>query len=349
MQEYSAPVQPRQRLLYDGPVIPVLLLCAALSVAPDPVAEPDFEAAREAASELPRLHTLLVSHRGRLMFEYYARGHRATRQANIKSASKSVISTLVGIAIERKLIPGLQTPIVRWFPELRRDPDTRKQAITIEDLLTMRSGLESTSGGSYGPWVTSRNWVRYALDRPLVSAPGTSMEYSTGTSHILSAILTKASGKSTHQFATELLARPLGISLARWTRDPQGIYFGGNEMSLTPREMIAYGELYLNRGRAGGGQVVSARWIDTSCVPRTRSRWDPDREYGYGWWIQDFGGHRACFAWGFGGQYVMVFPSLELVVAVTSSTDVSDERRGYRRQLFDLLETHVLPAVDAPR
>lgn len=331
-------------------MIPVLLLCAALSVATNPAAaEPDFEAAREAASELPRLHTLLVSHRGRLLFEYYARGHRAMRQANIKSASKSVISTLVGIAIERKLIPGLETPIVRWFPELRRDPDRRKQAITIEDLLTMRSGLESTSGASYGPWVTSRNWVRYALDRPLVSDPGTSMEYSTGTSHILSAILTKASGRSTHQFATEVLARPLGISLARWTRDPQGIYFGGNEMSMTPGQMIAYGELYLNRGRAGGRQVVSARWIDTACVPRTRSRWDPDREYGYGWWIQDFGGHRACFAWGFGGQYIMVFPSLELVVAVTSSTDVSDERRGYRRQLFDLLETHVLPAVDAPR
>jgi CubicO group peptidase (beta-lactamase class C family) len=181
----------------------------------------------------------------------------------------------------------------------------------------------------------------------MVSDPGTTMEYSTGTSHILSAILTKATKRSTHQFATDVLARPLGISLARWTRDPQGIYFGGNEMSMTPKQMIEYGELYLNRGRAGARQVVSASWVDTSCVPRTRSRFDRDRQYGYGWWIQDFNGHRACFAWGFGGQYIMVFRELDLVVVATSSTTVSDERRGYRRQLFDLLETHILPPLAA--
>jgi CubicO group peptidase (beta-lactamase class C family) len=324
-------------------VVSMLCACAVLGGVLHGAPAQDFAKARAAAAELPRLHGLVVSHRGDVVFEYYARGYSATRQANIKSASKSIISTLVGIAIERKLIPGLDTPIVRWFPELTKDPDPRKQAITIENLLTMRSGLESTSGGEYGPWVGSRNWVRYALDRPMVSDPGTTMEYSTGTSHILSAILTKAAKKSTHEFATEVLARPLGMSLARWTRDPQGIYFGGNEMSMSPRQMIAFGELYLNRGRVGERQVVSAGWVETSCVPRTRSRFDRDREYGYGWWIQDFGGDRACFAWGFGGQYIMVFPDLDLVVAITSSTTVSDERRGYRRQLFDLLENHVLP------
>jgi CubicO group peptidase (beta-lactamase class C family) len=195
--------------------------------------------------------------------------------------------------------------------------------------------------------VTSRNWVRYALDRPMVSEPGTSMEYSTGTSHILSAILTKASKKSTRDFANEVLAKPLGFSLAPWPRDPQGIYFGGNEMLMTPRQMIAFGELWLNRGRARGAQVVPAAWVETSCVPRTRSRWDPDREYGYGWWSQEFEGHRACFAWGFGGQYIFVFRDLELVVAVTSSTAASDERSGYRRRLFDLMEDHILPAVSS--
>jgi CubicO group peptidase (beta-lactamase class C family) len=195
--------------------------------------------------------------------------------------------------------------------------------------------------------VTSRNWVRHALDRPMVSDPGTSMEYSTGTSHILSAILTKAARKSTHQLAAEVLAKPLGIALARWPRDPQGIYFGGNEMLMTPRQMATFGELYLNRGRAQGRQIVPSEWVEASCVPRTRSRWDRDREYGYGWWIQEFGGHRACFAWGFGGQYIFVFRDLDLVVAVTSATTVSEERRGYRRQLFGLLETHILPSVQS--
>ena len=177
----------------------------------------------------------------------------------------------------------------------------------------------------------------------MVSDPGTSMEYSTGSSHLLSAVLTRASGTSTHQFATEVLARPLGFTLARWPRDPQGIYFGGNEMLMTPRQMIAVGELWLNGGRANGAQVVPASWVETSCQPRTRSRWDPDREYGYGWWSQTIGGHRACFAWGFGGQYILVFRDADLVVAVTSATSVGDERHGYRRQLFALLETHVLP------
>ena len=305
----------------------------------------DFSSARTAAAALPQLHSLVVTHRGETAFEYYAKGYSATRQANIKSASKSIIATLVGIAIEKKLIRSVDEPIVRWFPELRKDPDQRKATITIENLLTMRSGLQSTSGEDYGPWVRSRNWVRYALARPMVSDPGTSMEYSTGTSHILSAILTRATRKSTYQFANEVLGKPLGFQFATWTRDPQGIYFGGNEMSMTPRQMTAIGEMWRNEGQARGQQVVPAAWVERSCRPVTRSRWDPDREYGYGWWVQDFGGHRACFAWGFGGQYIFVFDRLDLVVVVTSATDVSDERRGYRRELFDLLERHVLPRI----
>ena len=318
-------------------------LCVAALGAFHDASGQDFASARAAAAGLPRMHSLLVSQGGRLALEYYAPGHREARLANIKSASKSVISALVGIAIARGLLPGVDEPIVRWFPELRKDADPRKRSITIEDLLTMRSGLASTSGAQYGRWVTSRNWVQSALSRPMVSDPGTSMEYSTGTSHVLSALITKVSGRSTHDFASEVLARPLGITLARWPRDPQGIYFGGNDMLMTPRQMIAFGELYLNRGAAGGRQIVPAAWVETSCTPRTRSRWDPDREYGYGWWIQAFGGHRACFAWGFGGQYIMVFADLDLVVAVTSSTAAGDERRGYRRELIALLETHILP------
>ena len=302
----------------------------------------DFDAARKAAASQTQLHSLLVSHRGELILEHYNRGYSATRHANIKSAAKSIISTLVGIAVEQEHIPGLDAPIVRWFPELRKDADPRKAAITIEDLLTMRSGLASTSGGNYGPWVNSRNWVRYALNRPMVSDPGTSMEYSTGTSHILSAILTRATTRTTRQYASEVLGKPLGFAFANWTRDPQGIYFGGNEMAMTARQMVSYGELYLNRGRVGTRQVVPADWVDRSCVPVTRSSYDLTREYGMGWWVQDIGGHRACFAWGYGGQYIMVFRELDLVVVITSNPNISDERRGYRRALFELLRGHVL-------
>jgi CubicO group peptidase (beta-lactamase class C family) len=300
---------------------------------------------RAAASQLPQLRSLLVSRRGELIAEHYASGVRASQPANIKSASKSIIAALVGIAIERGLIKSVHEPIASYFPELRRDADRRKQAITIEDLLTMRSGLESTSGRNYGAWVQSRDWVRAALARPMVDDPGGAMQYSTGTSHLLSAILTRVAGTSTWQFAQQALAKPLGFTLARWPQDPQGIYFGGNEMLLTPKQMVAIGELYLHRGAVGGRQVVAASWVDTSCVPRTVSAYDSDRQYGYGWWIQDFTGETACFAWGYGGQYIFVFRDLDLVVTATSSAAVSEERHGHRRSLFELIEQHVLRPV----
>ena len=194
------------------------------------------------AAQLPQLRSMLVSHRGQIVSEYYAKGVRPTSLANIKSASKSLISTLVGVAIDRGLIKGLREPIVSWYPELRQDKDPRKQRITIEDLLTMRSGLESTSGRNYGRWVQSPNWVRFALTRPMVANPGEGMQYSTGSSHLLSDILTKVTKVSTWQFANDALARPLGFTLARWPTDGQGIYFGGNDMLLTPMQMVSFGE-----------------------------------------------------------------------------------------------------------
>jgi CubicO group peptidase (beta-lactamase class C family) len=309
-------------------------------------ARPSLDDIRGAAAKLPRLHSLLVSWRGMIALEYYAKAIRPTRPANVKSVSKSIISSLVGIAIDRKLIAGVQTPIATYFPELRQDSDQRKRAITIEDLLTMRSGLESTSFGNYGAWVKSRNWVHYALTRPMVSNPGTEVEYSTGSTHLLSAILTMVSKSSTYQFAQDAFARPLGMTLAPWPRDPQGIYFGGNEMVMTPRQMVTIGELYLRRGMAGGRQIVPAAWVDTSCLPRGQSRFNPDQRYGYGWWIRPFAGHDSCFAWGFGGQYIFVFRDLDLVVVTTSTPDVGDERRDHRRGIFDVLERLVIPHVE---
>ena len=314
----------------------------ARSAAPDPIR---FDEAVAAAREMPRLHSLLVSQRGTLVLEQYFNGARAARAANVKSVSKSIISALVGIAIDRGLIKSVREPIAQYFPGmLAGEANAVKRRITIEDLLTMRSGLESTSGRNYGAWVRSPNWVRFVLNRPLEAAPGETIEYSTGNTHLLSAILTRATRVSTWQFAQDALAQPLGITLPRWTRDPQGIYFGGNEMLMTPRDMIAFGELYLNRGRIKGRQIVPEDWIETSLVPRGRSYWS-DQQYGYGWWIRELGGRRTYFAWGFGGQYIFVIPELDLVVTTTSSTAVGEERRSHRRGVMDLLEDHLLPAI----
>jgi CubicO group peptidase (beta-lactamase class C family) len=331
----------------------LLVACLFVCAAEAAQSAPDLTTAGQAAAKLPRLRSLLVSWRGTVVLERYYNGVTGDRLANIKSASKSIISTLVGIALERKLIPDIKTPIVTFFPELARDRDQTKREITVEDLLTMRSGLEGTSNRNYGAWVTSRNWVQHALARPMFAPPGEMMEYSTGNSHLLSAILTKASGKSTWQFANDVLARPLGFTLAQWPRDPQGIYFGGNDMLMTPRQMLALGELYLNKGRRNGQQVVASRWVERSCDGRARTPrpWngtlDPmrDRKYGYGWWVHDIAGHETCFAWGYGGQYVFVLPDLDLVLVTTSSPDVSEERRGHRQVVFDILDRLVVGPI----
>jgi CubicO group peptidase (beta-lactamase class C family) len=289
--------------------------------------------ALKAASELPRLHSLLVSERGALIVERYFNGRRATTPANIKSVAKSIISSLVGIAVDRKLLSVAQT-VGYHFPDVT---DPAKRAITVEDLLTMRSGLESTSNRNYGAWVQSRNWVRHALAMPLLAEPGTEMIYSTGNTHLLSAILTKATGKTTWQFAQESLAKPLGFSLAQWPRDPQGIYFGGNDMLMTPRQMLAVGEMYLNDGRVGERQIVPAGWIEDSFEPRGRSRIS-GREYGYGWWMREMAGRQVYYAWGFGGQFIILVPSLDLVVVTTSAATISDDRRDHRRTVDEIIE-----------
>ena len=330
------------------PVLLIVLLVVSLSApARAQTPNPALSSTARRAAQLPRLRSLLVSQQGKRVFEYYARGVAPTRLANIKSASKSVISALVGIAIDRHLIADVREPIATYFPELRRASDERR-TITVEDLLTMRSGLETTSNRNYGAWVTSPNWVRYVLTRPLVTIPGTTMQYSTGSTHLLSATLAKVSGRTTRAFAQQVLGVPLGITIAPWPADPQGVHFGGNDMLLTPQQMLAFGELYLNRGVRGGRQVVPAAWVETSCVPRTTSRFDAGREYGYGWWIDEVGGHTACYAWGYGGQYILVFEDLQTVVVATSSTTAGDDRRDYRRSLLEFIGTDLLPALSPP-
>jgi CubicO group peptidase (beta-lactamase class C family) len=296
------------------------------------------------AQALPRLRSLLISVDGRLVDEQYFNGTRPNQAANLKSASKSILSALVGIAFDRGYLKSVRSNIGNFFPEHLTAEDAKKKTITIEDLLTMRSGLEPTSNVNYGRWVQSSHWVRHVLSRPLVAEPGERMIYSTGNSHLLSALVTKATKMSTFEFARRYLADPLGIPLAPWLRDPQGIFLGGNEMHWTPRGMLAFGELYLNRGRAGGKQIISEAWIEESLKPRTRSSWS-GREYGYGWWIDFFGGHPSYYAWGHGGQFIFVVPALKLVVASTSVPMPGDGRREHQHAVYELMEREIVPAV----
>jgi CubicO group peptidase (beta-lactamase class C family) len=273
------------------------------------------------AETLPRLHAVVVAHRGRIVAQRRLHGPGLDTPVNIKSASKSVISALIGIAIAEGKLRGVEQAIERFFArELRGDPEPRKREITIGDLLSMRSGLERTSGPNYSRWVGSKNWVRSALARPLLYPPGTQMLYSTGNTHLLSAILTRATGMSTLRYAQKKLGKPLGIRIEPWKTDPQGIYFGGNQMRLSPYAMLRFGELYRNGGRHDGKQVVPEAWVRESLAPRTRSPFSGER-YGYCWFISEAGGQPMFYAWGHGGQFIFVVPDLELTIVTTSQPD----------------------------
>jgi CubicO group peptidase (beta-lactamase class C family) len=310
---------------------------------PVPISLLTFDGALAEAATLPRMRSLLVSVNGALVAERYFNGAAESRTTNIKSASKSIISALVGIAIDRGLIKSVHDPISTYLPlEVANDP--MKAAITVEDLLTMRSGLETTSNRNYGRWVMSPNWVRFVLQQPIEDEPGGRMIYSTGSTHLLSAILTRATRTSTLEFARTALASPLGFTLSTWPRDPQGIYLGGNEMPMRPRDMLRIGELYLNLGRHEDRQVVSREWIQESVVPRTTSRWS-ERQYGYGWWIRTLDGVPVFYAWGYGGQFIFVVPSARTVAVVTSVAEPGSERRDHLDAVYDLMERHIIPVA----
>jgi CubicO group peptidase (beta-lactamase class C family) len=305
-----------------------------------------FNDALNAAESMPRLFSILVSYQGDLVLEKYFNGSRSEKLVNIKSASKSFISALVGIAIDQGHISSSKQSIGNYFTNrLNSETDQKISKISIEDLLTMQSGLESTSNRNYGAWVLSPDWIDYALNQPMEYPPGTRMQYSTGNTHLLSAILTKATGMSVLQFARGNLTSALGFHLADWPRDPNGIYFGGNDMEMTARQMLAFGALYLNKGQANDRQVISSEWIDESLQAHTESTREQGRFYGYGWWLKEMAGYETAYAWGYGGQYIILVPDLELVVVTTSSSTPHKERRSHRRLLTDLIENFIIHEV----
>jgi CubicO group peptidase (beta-lactamase class C family) len=326
----------RRTLLAATLLMPVFGLPSVAFPQETPATTLDFVLDR--ASQLGPLRSVVVSLDGK---EIAARGYHGgspDTATNIKSASKSIISALVGIAIDRQVLEGVDQKIA---PILIRDlpdnPDPRIQNITIGNLLSMQAGLGRMSGPNYGRWVSSENWVRAALAEPFDGEPGGAMLYSTGSTHLLSAILTRASGRSTRELAREWLEPVEGFSIGAWDRDPQGIYVGGNQMAMTPRSLLAFGELYRNGGKnRADEQVVSESWVTASWQVHTHSIYSGDG-YGYGWFARQIGGQDVRYAWGFGGQMLYIIPALGLTVAMTSIADDPSAQSGHRDDLHALL------------
>ncbi len=259
----------------------------------------------------------------------------------IHSCTKSIVSILIGIAIEQGYIEGVQQPILSFFPgKTVANLDARKEAMTLEHVLSMATGLNCRDSYLYrwqglNQMRESDDWVQFMLDLPMVEAPGTRFEYCNGASYLLSAIIKETTGVSALEYAQEHLFGPLGISDVVWPYSPQEVNIGWGEIRMLPLDMAKIGMLYLNGGRWEGKQIVSTAWVEES----TREHISATLEdgYGYQWWVDDSG---IFMALGYAGQFIFVIPDKEMVVVFTS--DLSEED-FYVPQT--LLNDFILPAA----
>ncbi len=307
---------------------------AASLMAPAAIAQ-GAQGYAQTAAGLDQLHALVVRQGGEDLLAEAYRGGGLSQVANVKSVSKTLVALLTGIAIEKGHLSGVDQAVLPLLG--RAETGDALDDLTIGDLLSMRAGLASTSGGNYGTWVSSGDWVDFVLDQELVSAPGGRFIYSTGGWHVLGAALSQASGMSLHRMAQEWLGAPLGVDFAPWVRDPQGRYLGGNEMAVSPQGLARIGEMVLQQGRAGDSQVVPQDWIERSWEPRGRSPFSGD-QYGYGWFLTQIAGREASYGRGYGGQVLAVVPSLDLVIAITSDPTLPARSGGYFGDLRNLME-----------
>lgn len=299
---------------------------------------------------------LLVVRNGHIVAEKYYNGYDERRPHNIMSVSKSFLSAITGIAVNQGYIKNLDAKVLDYFPEyVSEDLDPRKHDITIRHLLTMRMGIKDESDDNYGAYwefYHSENWINKTIESPLVFNPGERMRYNTFQTHLLSAIITKVARKSTLDFATEFLCDPLKIDIDSWEQDPQGYYFGGNSMYFTPREIAMLGYLYLKNGRINDQQIIPADWIELTLAPSTDfkhpNEWGAWKNYNYAslWWLGQIDQHDLFMGYGYGGQFLVVFPSLNLIVVTTANSEVEPDVSTIQEwALFEIISNYILPSI----
>lgn len=321
-----------------------VLLGAAAALGTPLVAQSDpWAAVAERVRALDQCRAIVIRQSGAEVLSQAFRGPSLGNAVPVKSVSKTIVAALTGAALDRGELPSLDATLGEVAPNLiPSGADLRVAGITIENLVTMQAGLERTSGSNYGPWVNSRNWVSNALSRPFVAEPGAQMLYSTGSFHILGAVLSEVSGRSLLDLARTRLGQPLGIDIPAWTRDPQGRYLGGNEMALTLDGMARFGEMYRMGGQFNGAQVLSADWVARSLEPRTRSQFS-GLSYGYGWFLGQADGVQYALARGYGGQVICMVPALEMTLALTSDPNLPARSAGHFGDIMRLIEGDVIP------
>jgi CubicO group peptidase (beta-lactamase class C family) len=311
---------------------------------------------REIKARYRRINAFLVVRRGYLVFERYFGRFGQEDTHLVASVTKSFISALVGIAIDRGYIEGVDQRVLDFFPDYTPGAGgPLKRQMTIRHLLTMTAGFQWRTGArSHELYLDrmrrSKDWVAFILDLPVRKRSVGTFQYNSGATHLLSAIITRSTGSCAQEFAAEHLFGPIGIdppaggmhhaysqadvfrNTSGWPKDPQGNSIGGWGLVLKPRDMARFGYLYLNGGRWEGAQVVPEKWVEDSVSPHTPG-------YGYQWWLREVGGVFVFSAVGDGGNHIFCIPQKDLVVAVAS-------RPGGRwRDRWPLLEEFIIPAV----
>jgi len=313
--------------------------------------------------EFKKITSILVARHGRLAYEKYFEGDAQTLR-DTRSATKTITGMLIGIAIDRKFIPNAQAPVLPFFPEKQpiQNPDPRKNRITIEDFLTMSSILECDDWNDFSRGNEERmylieDWVQFTLDLPVRgfmsiakkpedSPYGRAFSYCTAGASTLGAVLQKAVHQPLQDFAKQALFDPLGISNVQWVLSPTGIAQTGGGLRLQSQDLLKLGQLYLSGGKSPEGkQIVSPEWVKTSISPHAQI--DDKTTYGYFWWLKSFqsgdANHFAYYMSGNGGNKVVVFADLDMVVVLTSTNYGT---RGMHEQTDKLLTQYILAAVE---
>ena len=275
------------------------------------------------------MDSVLVTRHGRIVAEAYYAPFTPGLRHRINSATKSVIGSLVAIALNDGLLKSLDQPVLDFFPERQfANPDDRKKALTLQSLLDMTSGLdwnEPLSSGlpqSFFEMERSPDWVRFILDRPMVAGPGQRFDYNSGNPHILSAILSKVTGRSALDYAKDKLFKPLGIEDVQWRRDPQGVSAGGAGLYLQPSDMARLGYLWLRGGAWEGQQLLPPQWVDRARHATVDMGLGPTLRYANLFWSMPAKG--VYMAVGFHRQLIVVMPALDIVAVFTGASRYSN-------------------------
>jgi CubicO group peptidase (beta-lactamase class C family) len=281
-----------------------------------------------------KVHSILLVKDNQLIVEEYFSDYDATKIHDLRSTTKSIRALLLGIAIEKGFVNDINDPFIKYLPNLRvkKNLDPKKDQITIKHLLTMSSGLDCNdwdkkSKGQEDRVYKKKDWLQHTIDLPLINEPGTVSNYCSMGSILVAEIISQSSGMTIDQFAEKFLFEPLGIKGVQWNHtSKKKVIDSGKRLYMKPRDMAKIGQLILNQGRWKGNQVVPAKWIEEATTPKTKIG---GTDYGYLWWNIPMQGKKGVIlsktATGNGGQYIMVFPTKNLVAVFTGSAYNSSE------------------------